>query len=100
MTSKSSSDVSLELRKLSGWQYDQFGGYSLGYLLRKLPAHILSAKHEEQTWLFVERDDDGYGAGYQTVEGKTWELYCVADNPEDALAKLAIELFKQGVLKK
>lgn len=72
--------------------------YSLSYLLRKLPAHILSAKHEEQTWLFVEKDDDGYGAGYQTITGETWELYYPADTPEDAACKLATELFKQGVL--
>lgn len=68
--------------------------YDLGYLLRKLPVFI--PKHNGLTLI-------------PYVDGK-WEIYYDApkgvkdvrafdDTPEDAACKLAIELFKQGVLK-
>lgn len=74
--------------------------YDLGYLMRKLPASILEADSEQYIWMFIEKDDDGYGGGYQDINGQTHKLYYAADTPEDAACLLAIELFKQGVLTK
>lgn len=66
-----------------------FPAYDLGYLLRKLPNYCR-----------VERKGSTYVSGYtakaeidlDTPFGQE------ADTPEDAACKLAIELFKQGVL--
>lgn len=88
-----------ELYELSGWEGEEdvyrqaepgeedenvvCPAYSAGYLLRKLP-----------------KDETTYGFKL----GKWYAQYqaapVFADTPEDALCKLAIELFKQGVLKK
>jgi hypothetical protein len=55
--------------------------YDLGYLLRKLP----------QPYSIM-----AYSTGrLVAVQG---EVTATADTPEDAAAKLAIELFKQGIL--
>jgi hypothetical protein len=63
--------------------------YGLGYLLRKLPPERLGGR------LCVEwQYEDTWKAMYYAV-GLEGEL---ADTPENALCKLAIELFKQGVL--
>jgi hypothetical protein len=63
-----------------------YPAYDLGYLLRKLPAFRL------------EKTDKGYHTDYfsgtEVFVGAT-----EAETPEDATVKLAIELFKQGVLK-
>jgi len=100
-----------ELYELSGWDgtehhlsdgYDDYeiqaaeeGGfkdcplYELGYLLQKLPLEVrdfpiqLRPNHLRNLWL----------CGY-----KVSQLDFQADIPEDALCKLAIELFKQGIL--
>jgi hypothetical protein len=96
--------ASLELCKalyeLSGWAGDDSFGdmdsgksatpaYDLGYLLRKLPqgTHIVKNtgdKPDYSCWSYLHENVD-------TVR---------ADTPEDAACMLAIELFKQGVLKK
>lgn len=56
--------------------------YDLGYLLRKAPYTVqLSGGHD-----FWQSSCNGYIG--------------TADNPEDAACKLAIELFKRGVLTK
>lgn len=102
-----------ELYELSGWDdphfaYEDFEtlmtdwvdtddvvpAYDLGYLLRKLPWNVVLEN---------------------TIDGSHWEIqYCNGENtgygsdgvmltsttPEDAAAKLAIELFKAGVLKR
>ncbi|MFB9654784.1 hypothetical protein [Pseudarthrobacter oxydans] len=66
--------------------------YDLGYLLRKLPAgtNVVSTGEDYHCWYqdgdAVSEVTDDYGAG--------------ADTPEDAAAKLAIELFKLGLLNK
>lgn len=68
--------------------------YDLGYLLRKLDYKWVKLEHsfevDEPTnrWTCSFLSDDIYGF----VED--------ADTPEDAACKLAIELFKQGVLSK
>lgn len=91
-------ELSKELYELSGWETDKwfaFGAedeitlaempdipqYELGYLLRKLPG--------DMRWL-----------DYSVRAGK-WEMLhdIEANSPEEATAKLCIELFKQGVLK-
>jgi hypothetical protein len=63
--------------------------YDLGYLLRKLPQNIgrITLKHREHSGMWFCKWDDRKG-----------ELGQQADTPEDAAAKLAIELFKQGIL--
>lgn len=60
-----------------------YPAYDLGYLVRKLPARTL-----------IDRFSDAYLAALAVPE--FYEAR--ADTPEDAAAKLAIELFKQGVL--
>lgn len=64
-----------------------YPAYDLGYLLRKLPpvSKVINCSNE-RTQI--------YGALFP--EGK---LTFQADTPEDAACKLAIELFKQGILK-
>ena len=62
--------------------------YDLRYLLRKLPRKLRSSVFRLQPLT----DDERWYAGYWKVEyGAT---------PEDAACKLAIELFKQGILTK
>lgn len=104
-----------ELYELSGWNIGEFawaswnnedkvlyemGGwdervdwlcpaYTLGYLLRKLQDAGLPVLES-----FKERNGNIRWAS--KIVGQYFEL---ADTPEDALTKLAIELFKQGVLK-
>lgn len=75
---------------------DVFSAYNLGYLLRKLKDReglsIYRCNHQDNSrnWeADCEMDDD--------PEAK-WFAY--ADTPEDAAAKLCIELFKQGILVK
>lgn len=69
--------------------------YDLGYLLRKLPWGVEITQTDpatENPWLArYFSDKDGITALVPH------HLY--ADTPEDAAVKLAIELFKQGVLK-
>lgn len=86
---ESSNDISYELQQLSGWLYDGRGGYSLGYLLEKfttLPRAtelISPVEHPRKKWLC--RYWGGIGEE--------------ANIAENAACKLAIELFKQGILK-
>lgn len=87
MSNVASMELSDELFKLSGWPQDKATGYSLGYLLRKLPrAAIVSLPPKYRASIYVT--------------GVTDELVFDADTPEDAACKLAIELFKQGILTK
>lgn len=62
--------------------------YDLGYLLRKLPA-----VHNHDYLQLRKVNSDLWVAYYPEIGGH-------ADTSEDATAKLAIELFKQGILKK
>jgi hypothetical protein len=62
--------------------------YNLGYLMRKLPNLSL---HKEA------RNNGVYTCAYWL--GGIKNLIVKDDTPEDAACKLAIELFKQGVLK-
>lgn len=75
--------------------------YHLGYLLSKMQGH-------DQTIVMRWNRDLGGRAGMKAWDGKwcigTFDMpqgdYPIADTPEDAAAKLAIELFKQGILNK
>lgn len=66
-----------------------YPAYTAGYLLRKLPLGSFIIKH-----------DDRYEACRPRMlgEDKAVDVF-PADTPEDALTKLAIELFKQKVIK-
>jgi hypothetical protein len=63
--------------------------YDLGYLLRKLPGVQLNRQSDEEA---------NYGNTAWACESGNYAK--IADTPEDAAAKLAIELFKQGILTK
>ena len=91
-------ELSKELYELSGWEagymdwhYDEYvrrvgPKYDLGYLLRKLP---------EQTHVYFT------GTSWATTWNKPYKSRSTSsDSPENAAAKLAIELFKQGILTK
>lgn len=79
--------------------------YDLGYLLRKLPP-VIDDGHGGTADLFFmmtnltedleELDHYQYRFKYRGIMGIGHQ----ADTPEDATAKLAIELFKQGILTK
>lgn len=75
-----------------------YPAYSAGYLLRKLPErHHLAHKVETIT------GTPYYEASLREIVGtKGARIVALgrADTPEDALALLAIKLFKQGILKK
>lgn len=66
--------------------------YDLGYLLRKLPSGC---------YVMQQSDEEIYEGQRQQWGALGWRDYgYFADTPEDAAAKLAIELFKQNVLTK
>lgn len=89
--------------------------YDLGYLLRKLPPQLIRKNGgvtkrwqlEVEAWTDIETDEpDGWVASYQSNRNDTGvyttkgnEAITFADTPEDCAAKLAIELFKQGILR-
>lgn len=78
-------------RKERQWAYiSSLPAYDLGYLLRKLP--VVSE---------VSHYTEFYYAKYVNLKHITSDdIQTQADTPEDAAAKLAIELFKQGILTK
>lgn len=96
-----SKELCQELYELSGWEedtHDWWGEnktylaprYTLGYLLRKL--HDVRPPNKERTVAL-----DWFG---EKCEALSFGLTAYEATPEDATAKLAIELFKQGVLTK
>lgn len=117
-----SQELCKELFELSGWQYDHgtnglwytdhtpdlvvatyingdsTPAYDLGYLLRKLPETIRDDNYPVISRYYRAGWAAFYEASYEYEQ--TERSYMVeADTPEDAAAKLAIELSKQGVLK-
>lgn len=88
-----------------------FPAYDLGYLLRKLPTSIPPYEDHDYN-LYMEPGNEGTGVtwlftycdymtnGYGEFHPKFTRTNLKAATPEDAACKLAIELFKQGVLKK
>lgn len=90
-----------------GWRKGDIPAYDLGYLLRRLPANFNTGDARGSFELFIKKTSREYFAGYNKPElGKwlydqnhaVWEHPCGADTPEDAAAKLAIELLKQKVI--
>lgn len=117
MSDTASLDLSKTLYELSGWwpenipvaddeghvQELSFPPYDTGYLLRKLPRQ--ETKQHDSTEDFYsllitwEPEIEKWKAGYKRDTDNYWQLHkSVADTPEDALAKLAIQLFKEGIL--
>lgn len=76
-----------------GSYWTHWPAYTAGYLLRKLPNGVS-----------VDKASDGYGARRPPMYGSPenppfkGQIRFPADTPEDALAKLVIELFKEGIL--
>lgn len=90
---------------------EYFPAYDLGYLLRKLPQRLSDKWVDPNTlddrverWLELVPLEDKWIIDYPIYEAyelpKSSVLQKSTATPEDAAAKLAIELFKQGVLKK
>jgi hypothetical protein len=65
----------------------QIQAYDLGYLIRRLPDDDYEFIHDSDGWYFR-------GVSPYADSGGSY------DAPEDAVAKVAIELFKRGVLTK
>ena len=74
---------------------DFFPAYDLGCLLRKLPDNGLARR------LTIARDSNGtWVACFHDTNSCDDFDRSHGDTPEDAVTKLAIELFKQGILTK
>ena len=78
-----------------GFGYPNLPAYGLGYLLRKLPKNISDI--DFVYWHTLNRTRDGWETAYEAVDLDKYS--CEADTPEDAVCKLAIELFKKGLIK-
>lgn len=75
--------------------WTSFPAYDLGYLLRKLPKEIQPELEYYRIHITPSNGStNGWEAGYGRVNGIRRQSL----TPEDAACKLAIELFKQGVL--
>lgn len=93
-----SPELNDELYNLSKW-FDRVDGYTAGFLLRKLPKGIQEDESYYLARFFLEPSTDYWSAGYR--KGAAKPEICVTDKkPENALCALAIELHKQGILKK
>jgi len=104
-------ELSKELYELSGWGTDlewrsdsttdisgAYPAYDLGFLLRKLPRWVEDGMLELSTR--QGRFREGWLASYVDMDDQPTGVEGCAETPEDALTLLAIELFKQGILKK
>lgn len=119
MSDVGSLELCKELFELSGWTdtyfcYSAYGkqwsithgrqsskiekcpAYSLGYLLRKLPNEATSKKYGGYHYLYLHHGKQDWYAYYGAID--TTEFMAAGDTPEDAACKLAIELWKQGIL--
>lgn len=80
--------------KTKGDYWEHVPAYDLGYLLRKLPTFSTISKLPEQQLT-------GSSLGYSAFIDNGYAVIQEYDNtPENAACKLAIKLFKQGILKK
>lgn len=96
-----------------------YPAYDLGYLLRKLPRKLngVNSKQRDGNFnLYASRGKTAWVASYADADGSIirrlkkdaesqnnrnfWFIHGSSDTPENATAKLAIELWKQGVLSK
>lgn len=99
MSDVASLELSKELYELSGWGAElndwrsnsgtgvdgAYPAYDAGYLLRKLPIYC-NVEHDK-VWS-------------STFDNVIDNFTTIAAIPENALCQLAIELFKQGILKR
>lgn len=104
-------DLCKELFELSGWNNDgsEYRGgssecwpdgllrYDLGYLLRKLPYRTCIERLPFYYVAWIYESGSGESEDYDD-EYDTHAQH--ANTPDDAVCKLAIELFKQGILTK
>jgi hypothetical protein len=74
-----------------------YPAYDLGYLLRKLPSSI-PTKTTEYFFQMAPGVDAKWQIDYRDINDGQYTAV-VADTPENACAKLAIELFKANILK-
>jgi len=78
--------------------------YDLGYLLRKLQAdkidHVVRWVNDKPTDKIDQAIKEWHGNWISGTLFMPFKDYFIADTPEDATCKLAIELFKQGILTK
>lgn len=88
-----------------GRTHESIPAYDLGYLLRKLPkfgkytrGDGLVAKDKTRLTITVADSGTWVATMDSDYEEDGWIDPSYADTPEDAAAKLAIELFKQGIL--
>lgn len=80
--------------------------YDLGYLLRKLPSNYMLMWHDFEDFKLEDGEVIKQGRAYvmSKLDGDMYEIdedfwnADQSDTPEDAAAKLAIELFKQKIL--
>lgn len=82
---------------LATWVENSTPAYDLGYLLRKLPPYlepIYSQTGSKAAGLKMYKSRVGYRFGYQHYP----DLNVRESLPENAICKLAIELFKNGIL--
>jgi hypothetical protein len=115
-------ELAFELHALSGWETGtKFGhpssgliapNYDLGYLLRKLPqrtdidedkwSQAFDASTPETFFLAWEMDTmrNRFRVQMQIEDEVIHQTLFEAATPEDALAQMFIELFKQGILEK
>jgi hypothetical protein len=88
-----------ELYELSGWKaHKYYLDYDLGFLLRKLPVDYQLEDHKNQN----DKKELGYSNYHMVAFSPKVGIDFVAvdaETPEDAACKLAIELFKKGILK-
>lgn len=75
-------------------EYDSAPAYDAGYLLRKLPVDRIYTMLRD-----VIHHGDGAKTNRYTFRELSGTEHLWADTAEDALCKLAIELWKSGVLK-
>lgn len=108
----SSEMVTSELEYFSGWKRDDPKGFTVGYVLRKLPARINTGDGRGTFQLFMMHEGSrGYSFGYAKPEFGKFSVTsndtntgylldeCTADTPENAICALASGLFIQDILK-
>ena len=109
---------SAKLWRTFGWfnPDTDYPAYDLGYLLRKLPPQLVRKNggvtkrwhlHLEVWTDIVTDEPNGWVASYQSNRNDTGvyvakgrEMIEFSDTPQNAVANLAIELFKRRVLQK
>lgn len=81
-------------------RFELFPAYDLGYLLRKLPDDVRRADDVPYGLTLHKLGDRDFHLNYWWFDDCLYSDLEPVATPEDAATKLAIELFKQGVLTK